>query len=271
MKESFDQQARTEPAVVHRLAAGRAQRRQRDIERPSAQRARASRARKAARTRGAFHCRRGPHGATLALRAGSSIGIRLQRAGDMQADAGPSSSIARCCARAGARACARAGDFLLDRVAEDLAERLARGAAAVRSSRSISARRPTRCGARWPASGKVGTVIAAIAQPRRALDVAADEEALPFRRRLARSRRLRAGAAIRQRSAGHARADPPRAEAGRTVPRGAARRRHADRVAPSLRRGRERDRRRRLAARRARSPICATSARCCSAPALRCR
>ncbi len=70
-------------------------------------------------------------------------------------------------------------------------------------------------------------------------------------RRFARSRRLGAGVAHRQRSAGHAHPDTPRAQAGRTVHGRAARRRHADRVAPVLRAGRGRDRGRRLAACRA--------------------
>ena len=60
-------------------------------------------------------------------------------------------------------------------------------------------------------------------------------------------------------------------QAGRPVPRRAARRRHADRAAPGLRASRSGDRA--AAPRRGsrRSPTCASSARCCSAPASRCR
>ena len=88
------------------------------------------------------------------------------------------------------------------------------GAAPLRMRASISARRPTPCAgarcerqgrhhrrgrSRWPALPD-----RACRKSRRGLAVAADEEALPFARRLARSRRLGAGAAVRQRSAGHA-------------------------------------------------------------------
>ena len=100
--------------------------------------------------------------------------------------------------------------------------------------------------------------------------VVADEEALPVRGRLARSRRLRAGAASRQRSAGRAGADPARAEAGRAAAGGAARRRDLDGAAPGLARGGGRDHRRRLAARRPLRRRARSRRRCCSAPASRC-
>ena len=162
--------------------------------------------------------------------------------------------------------------FLLERVADDIAERLVGGAAQVRSrGRSRHAERcgaARACGARRrDRRGRSSAGPACRQRPagRRRRGGAA----VP--RRLARSRGVGAGAAVRQRPAGHADADPPRAQARRTVSRGDDRRRQPDRVAPGVcRRPRARSR---AASRRAsrRSPTCASSARCCSARALRCR
>ena len=79
--------------------------------------------------------------------------------------------------------------------------------------------------------------------------VIADEEALPF---ADQSLDLAVSAlqlAFRERPSGNAGPDSSCAEARRSVSRRAARRRYADRIAPVLRRGGERNRRRRLAAR----------------------
>ena len=144
--------------------------------------------------------------------------------------------------------------FLLDRVADDLADRLAAvlrrfdlaldlgtPGDAVRTALRASARSALVVGADTVLEGEGSGRIA----------VVADEEALPFRDAVVRSRGLGAVAAVRQRSARHAGANPPRAQAGRLVSRRADRRRHPDRAAASLRRRRKRDRGRRLAARRA--------------------
>ena len=131
---------------------------------------------------------------------------------------------------AGSRAQARApSTFLLDRVADDMAERLAAVMREFRC-RPISARRAhcALCRAR-----EHRRCIARACRARRMRERCRS-------RRLARSRGLRAGAAIRQRPARAARADPPRAQAGRAVAGGDARRRHADRAAAILRRGRGR-------------------------------
>ena len=96
------------------------------------------------------------------------------------------------------------------------------------------------------------------------------------RRSALRARKLRSGveravAARGQRSAGRAGADPPRAETGRIVPRGAVRRRDAERIAPVLCGGEERSHGRRQLRASRRSPMCAIWAGCCSAPVSRCR
>ena len=119
-------------------------------------------------------------------------------------------------------------------------------------SRSISARRPMRCGARWRiGSARSSRSIRRGASAGERLAVVADEEALPFRDASLDLVVSALALAVRQRSAGHADPDPPRAQAGRAVPRRHDRRRQPRRVARSLRRGRGRSRGRRVAARRA--------------------
>ena len=175
------------------------------------------------------------------------------------------SSTASCCARAAARAGARTRDFPARPGRRRAGRAARRGAAPIRARRR--SRHADRCGAARARGGKVGKRRA---EP--SLDVDRRRRGgAAVRRRLARSRGLGAGAAIRQRSARHADPDPPRAQARRPVAGGADRRRHADRIARGLRRRPKA--RSRAASRRAsrRSPICASSARCCNAPASRCR
>ena len=178
---------------------------------------------------------------------------------------------------AAARAAARAralgpATFLIDRVAEDLAERLRRCCGS--SMRAVDLGTPSDAVRRaLAASGKVGTIVAATPAPAPTAVAARRRRrgGAAVRRRLARSGRVGAVAAIRQRSARHADPDPARAETGRPVAGRAARRRHAR---PNCARPSPKPRPRSKAASRRgwrRSPTCATSARCCSAPALRCR
>ena len=208
------------------------------------------------------------------LPGGTALNLRCREAGAMteSADLRPRSAARR---RRRARGALGPATFLLDRVADDLAERLS--AVLRRFERRGRSRHADRCGApvRWPARrGRDGARRrASCGAPRERPGIGSRRRrgsaAVP--RRLARPRRLGACAAVRQRPARHAGADPPRAEAGRPVPGRAARRRDADRAAPSrLPPPRPRSR---AASRRAsrRSPTCATSARCCSAPASRCR
>ena len=174
-------------------------------------------------------------------------------------------------ARRARRGGADPATFLLDRVADDLAARLS----AVLRTFDLAADLGTPTDAvRRALAGRVGTIVAVDPSRRNAgerLAVVADEEALPFRDGsldlVVSALRL----AVRQRSARHADPDPPRAEAGRIVARRADRRRQPDRIA--RRPSRRPKPRSRAASRRGsrRSPICAISARCCSAPASRCR
>ena len=164
--------------------------------------------------------------------------------------------------------------FLLDRVAGELAERLS--AVLRRFDSAVDLGTPTDAVRRaLAASGNVGTIIAAefgaTTLDRSFLRVAADEEALAVRRWLARSGRVRAGAAICQRSARDTDPNPPRAEAGRVVAGGVCRRRQPGRIARGY--SPPPKARSRAASRRAlrRLPMCANLARFCSAPALRCR
>ena len=206
-------------------------------------------------------------GAALAFRAARSCCNVLADAGE------PDHLRPQPAARApAAGARARAGTFLIDRVAAELAERLAAVLRTVRArGRSRHAHR--RVARALAEGGKVATVVAAAPDgaPGDATSRRRRRGGLAVRRRLARSGGLGAGAAIRQRFARRADPDPPRAQAGRPVAGGADRRRQPERIARSLcRRPKARSK---AASRRAwrRSPMCANSARCCSAPASRCR
>ena len=115
--------------------------------------------------------------------------------------------------------------FLLDHVAADLAERLA--AVLRRFDLRARSRHARRSGARGAGAARLGRHDRC--GRRRAVGSARDAPARsssPTRRRCRsrrplRSRRFGAGAAVCQRSAGHARADPPRAQARRSVSGGA--------------------------------------------------
>ena len=147
-----------------------------------------------------------------------------------------------CCAR-GARARRRSARrrSCSSASADDLAERLAAVLRQVRSARSISARRATRCGACSPERQGRRDRRGRSAAGQLAADglaVAADEEALPFRDG---SLDLVVSALALQfvnDLPGALDPDPPRAQAGRAVAGRDARRRHADRIAPGVRRGR---------------------------------
>ena len=146
--------------------------------------------------------------------------------------------------RRAARRARRSGPrtFLLDRVAEDMGDRLQ---AVMRdfSMRPTSGRRAT--AARRGAGDRVASRSGIV--DRRPI---ADDEACRSRRNRSISPSPR-WPAVRQRFAGRAGADPPRAEAGRAVAGGDDRRRYADRTQAILRRGGGRMRGRRVAARRA--------------------
>ena len=150
--------------------------------------------------------------------------------------------------------------FLLDRVAEDIEERLHAvlrefaDAADIWTPGEIL-RKPLRDRFKsvtqsvWMRPGKNSSAAAGIA----------------------RSGGFRAGLSVRQRSARRARADPPRVAARWAVAGGDARRRHADRVAAVLSRRPKPNARAACRPGLRRLPICAMSARCCNARALRCR
>ena len=152
----------------------------------------------------------------------------------------PSCSTARCCARGMDRA-RRGGPvtFLLDRVAEDLEERLQ---AVTRGFSDVAEIATPDELLRKPLADRFQSIA------RVDLD---RSETLPLAAGITGSRRLRARVPVRQRSAGRAGADPPRAEAGRAVAGGDDRRRYADRAPAILCGGGSRMRRRRVAARRA--------------------
>ena len=162
----------------------------------------------------------------------------------------PICSTGRCCAGAGGAADLGPASFLLDRVAEDFADRLA--AVLRRFDLAVDLGTPGEAVRTALARlGSIGTIVAADVLPSPASLCRRRRGGAAISRRRARSRRVGAGAASRQRSAGHACADPPRTQARRPVRRGAARRRDAHRAAPGFCRGRNRYRRRRLAARSA--------------------
>ena len=185
------------------------------------------------------------------------------------------SSTARCCAPTSA-APARAGPatFLLDRVAAELAERLA--AVLRRFDVAVDLGTPTDALRRALAgTDKIGTLIAAepsagardggscasrptrrrCPSPTRSLDLVVSALALQWVNDLPGTlvqirRALKPDGLFLAALLG-----------GETL----------DRIAPGLRAGRKRDRRRRYRRASRRSPTCASSARCCSAPASRCR
>ena len=243
-------------AVAERLAAGRAQRRQRDVERDAQRGAQA-----------AAHCAR-RDGAVLAFAvACRDSSFMLQGCTRRTVRQRRRPIFDRRLLRLRQRRARALGPatFLLDRVAGELGERLS--AVLRQFERAVDLGTPADAVRRvLAASGKVrARLIPPHARGR------CRRGGLAVRRRLARSRGLGAGAAVRQRPAGHAGPDPPRAQAGRLVSRGADRRRHAR---PNCAKPSRRPRARSKAASRPASrrlPICANSARCCSAPALRCR
>ena len=218
MNDSLAQQTAHKPAFADQLAAGGAERRQRDIERPAARAARsASGARKPRASREALRfCSSQRHGATLAPRTSDAQWLQSPIIFDRD--------LLR--ARRARAAALGPATFLLDRVAADLAERLVRGAAQVRARRR--SRHAGRCGAPR-ACEQVGTIVAVDARraelDRPSLTVAADWKRCRF---ATASLDLVVSALALQfvnDLPGTLVADPARAQARRTVPRGADRRR----------------------------------------------
>ena len=126
-------------------------------------------------------------------------------------------STALCCESGRPCAAGEPATFLLDRVAEDMAERLHAVLREFKTAADIGTA-GEQLGKRWPGASNPSR------RSRARFRIGAAGAGAGF----ARPRGIRAGAAIRQRSAGRAGAGPPRAEAGRAVAGGNDRRRYTD-------------------------------------------